>query len=105
MAVFKDIENNRLGPVSQINVVGVLDAPYNSSLSRLGNVNKQIDTRISLSFSQVGFAFGTIFLYPTMRIGNYNIWKKLDVKLFQNQRETQRRLLEVGRTMENVHCL
>ena len=40
-----------------------------------------------------------------MRIGKYNIWKKLDVKLFQNQRETQRRLLEVERTMENVHCL
>ncbi|MGA7010471.1 MAG: hypothetical protein WB612_12140, partial [Nitrososphaeraceae archaeon] len=25
--------------------------------------------------------------------------------LYQNQRETQRRLLEVERTMENVHCL
>ena len=30
-----------------------------------------------------------------MRISTYNIWKKLDVKLFQSQRETQRRLLEV----------
>jgi hypothetical protein len=63
------------------------------------------DTDISFFFFVTRFAFETIFLYLTMRIGNYNIWKKLDAKLYQDQRETQRRLLEVERTMENVHCL
>jgi len=44
-------------------------------------------------------------LYTMVRISTHNIWKKLDARLFENQRETLRRLLEGARTMENVHYL